>query len=93
MISANFEDELQNLGKRIKQIRKFRKLRLLDLEMLSGINDSDLSRYEQGKENIEYHTIYRLAKALEIDVKVLTDYGGPLPEERVLKASKQKRNV
>lgn len=75
-----FEIELEKLGKRIQQIRKHRKLRLLDLEVLSGINDSDISRYERGKENIEFQTVFKIAKALEVEVKVLTDYEGPLPD-------------
>lgn len=79
--SRDYQNELQKLGKRIKQIRLHRGLRLLDLEVISGINDSDLSRYEQGKENIEFQTIFRLAKALNVEVSVLTDYEGNLPSE------------
>lgn len=75
-----FYSELVKLGERLKQIRKHRKLKLLDLEVLSGINDSDLSRYERGKENIEFITIFKLAKALEVDINVLTSYNGPLPD-------------
>jgi transcriptional regulator with XRE-family HTH domain len=79
--SWDYQHELQKLGKRIKQIRTHRNLRLLDLEVISGINDSDLSRYEQGKENIEFQTIFKLAKALNVEVSVLTDYEGGLPLE------------
>jgi len=75
-----FEKELENLGKRIKQLRKHRKLRLLDLELLSGVNDSDISRYERGKENVEFHTLYKLAKALQVEIRDVTDYDGPLPD-------------
>jgi transcriptional regulator with XRE-family HTH domain len=77
---SEFSLELEKLGKRIRQVRKHRKLRLLDLEILSKVNDSDLSRYEQGKGNIEFQTIFKLAKALEVDVKILLDYDGPLPD-------------
>ena len=83
---ADFELELERLGNRIQQIRKHRKLRLLDLEILSGINDSDLSRYERGKENIEFQTIFKIAVALQVEVKVLTDYDGPLPDNDNFKA-------
>jgi transcriptional regulator with XRE-family HTH domain len=75
----DFASELKQLGLRIRQIRKHRKLRLLDLEVLSGINDSDISRFEKGRGNIEFLTIYKLARALEVDVVVLMDYDGPLP--------------
>ena len=81
MDKSNFEIELLNLGGRIKQLRKHRKLTLLDLEILSGINDSDISRYERGLENIEFYTIYKLAMALEVNVYHLTDYEGKLPDK------------
>ena len=82
MESTEFSTELSKLGNRLKQVRKHRKLTLLDLEVLSGINDSDISRYERGLENIEFQTIFKLSKALEIDVKTLLDYEGPLPDNK-----------
>jgi transcriptional regulator with XRE-family HTH domain len=91
MESKEFQRELEALGKRINQLRKHRKLRLLDVEMLSGINDSDISRYERGLLNIEFHTIFKLAKALQVDVKSLADYDGPLPDNtNFKKAAKRK---
>jgi transcriptional regulator with XRE-family HTH domain len=88
MESKEFQKELQLLGARIKQLRKHRKLRLLDLEMLSGINDSDISRYERGKENVEYHTLFKLATALHVEIKDITDYTGPLPDNSNFKLVK-----
>ena len=85
MDKSNFEIELFNLGSRMKQLRKHRKLTLLDLEILSGINDSDISRYERGLENIEFYTIYKLAMALEVNVYHLTDYEGKLPDKNNFK--------
>ena len=76
---SEFTLELEKLGKRIKQVRKHRNLTLLELETISGINDSDLSRYEQGKENLEFLTIYKIARALGVEVHVLTNYDGALP--------------
>jgi transcriptional regulator with XRE-family HTH domain len=82
METSDFTLELEKLGKRIKQVRKHKNLTLLELETISGINDSDLSRYEQGKENLEFLTIYKIAKALGVEVHVLTDYSGALPESK-----------
>ncbi|MBO9199527.1 MULTISPECIES: helix-turn-helix domain-containing protein [Niastella] len=79
METSDFTLELEKLGKRIKQVRKHKNLTLLELETISGINDSDLSRYEQGKENLEFFTIYKIAKALGVEVHVLTNYDGALP--------------
>ena len=80
-IEMEFLHELKLLGKRLKKLRKHRGLTLLDLEMLCGINDSDISRYENGKERIELFTLFRLAKALKISLNSLTDYNGDLPED------------
>jgi transcriptional regulator with XRE-family HTH domain len=93
METPDFASELVRLGNRIKAIRKHRKLTLLELEMLSGINDSDLSRYEQGKENLEFFTIYKLAKALEIEVSVLTDYDGLLPDNSKFKRVEKRKSA
>jgi transcriptional regulator with XRE-family HTH domain len=90
-LPKDYQLELQKLGKRIKQIRLHRNLRLLDLEVMTGINDSDISRYERGKENIEFQTIFKLAKALKVDVSILTDYFGPFPP--VEKTTKGKRKT
>lgn len=87
MKKSEYELELEKLGVRIKDIRKHRKLKLLDLEVLSGINDSKISRYERGLENIEFHTIFKLAKALQVTVSMLTDYGGPMPDNTNFKRS------
>jgi len=80
MNEEEFNLELVELGKRLKQLRKYRKLRLLDLEMRTGINDSLISRYEKGKENISYYTLWKLATALKVSINDLTDYKGPLPD-------------
>ncbi|MCS3797978.1 helix-turn-helix domain-containing protein [Niastella sp. OAS944] len=82
METSDFTLELERLGKRIRQVRKHRNLTLLELETISGINDSDLSRYEQGKENLEFLTIFKIAKALNVEVHVLTNYDGTLPGDK-----------
>lgn len=89
MESSDYALELEKLGKRIKQLRKYRNLRLLDLEVLSGIDDSTISKYERGLGNIEFHTIFKLAKALEVTVSFLTDYEGPLPDNKKFKGVKK----
>jgi HTH-type transcriptional regulator, competence development regulator len=81
-MEVNFEKELKKLGQRIKQLRKHRKLTLLDLELLSGVADTKISRYERGHENVEYLTLFKLAKGLQVEINALTDYGGPLPENK-----------
>jgi transcriptional regulator with XRE-family HTH domain len=88
---SDFQTELEKLGERIRQVRKHRGLRLLDLEVLSGISASHISRYERGSEDVRFQTVYKLAKALEVEVKVLMDYDGPLPTNAGFKGlAKQK---
>lgn len=82
MSDEDYKSELVSLGKRIRQIRKHRNYTLVALEVQSGINDSDLSRYERGLENIEFHTLFKIAKALEVSISVLTDYDGDIPSSQ-----------
>jgi transcriptional regulator with XRE-family HTH domain len=71
---SGFNEEQQNFGKSVKQHRKDRNLRLLDLEVLTGIDDSTLSKIEKGKFNVELLTIYKLAQAFGVDTRTLLDY-------------------
>ncbi|WP_431217158.1 helix-turn-helix domain-containing protein [Puia sp. P3] len=79
-MADDFDIELNKLGERIKKIRKSRKLTLVDLQLASGIHDSDLSRIERGLDNIEFFTIFKIAKGLGLETRDLTDYDGPLPD-------------
>lgn len=72
------EDELEMLGKRVRQLRKYRGLTQVELEVLSGIDSGDISRIEHGK-NIALKSIFKLAGALNIETKILFDYKGELP--------------
>lgn len=62
------------------------------MEVLSGIQDSKLSRIERGLENIEFHTIFRLAKTLQVKVIELFDYNGPLPDNENFRNPLQKES-
>jgi XRE family transcriptional regulator, fatty acid utilization regulator len=80
MVVSGFKTEVKNLGIRIRKIRKSRKLTLQQLGDLTGIGKSNLSRYENAKApNIEYLTIFTIAKALDVSVSELTNYEGPIP--------------
>lgn len=91
-MTKEFDRELEDLGQRLKDIRKHRKLRLLDMEVLCGIQDSKLSRIERGLENIELHTIYKLAKGLQVEMHVIFDYKGPLPDNNKFKNALKNRS-
>lgn len=68
MATDRYSDELIKLGKRLRQLRKEKKLTQLDLEVRSGIDHGDISRIENGQKNIEFHSIVKLAEALEADL-------------------------
>jgi len=58
--------ELENLGSHLKKLRKAAGITQLDLEIKSGIDRTHISKIEQGKLNIEFSTIVKLADALEV---------------------------
>jgi transcriptional regulator with XRE-family HTH domain len=80
MKDDGFDIELGKLGERIRKIRKAKALTLVDLQLLSGIHDTDLSRIERGLDNIEFLTVYKIAKGLDLATKELLDYDGALPD-------------
>jgi transcriptional regulator with XRE-family HTH domain len=68
MGSYRYDIEIENFGKRLKEIRTKKKLSQLDLEISSGLNRTEISKIENGLKNIEFYTIVRLAEALEIEL-------------------------
>jgi len=68
----NFEKrynaEIEALGKNLKEIRLQNGLTQLDLEMKTGIDNSDISKIEKGKLNIEFFTVVKLAEALDVSI-------------------------
>ncbi|RFM34506.1 XRE family transcriptional regulator [Chitinophaga silvisoli] len=53
-------------GNNLRQLRKDKQLTLLDLEVSSGVNQGDISRIENGKKNLSFTTLYKLAKGLDM---------------------------
>lgn len=67
-MEEQFKIEIQKFGKRVRQLRKERDLTQVDLELLCKINNGDLSRIENGQTNVEFFTIVKLARALEVEL-------------------------
>jgi transcriptional regulator with XRE-family HTH domain len=63
-----YKKEIEVFGKKLKGLREGRNLSQLDLELVSGMNRTEISRIENGKKNIEFFTIVKLAEALEIEL-------------------------
>jgi len=71
----NFTEQvLQEIGKRIAEIRVKNKQTLDDIEFLSGIDSSDIHKYEQGKINLTIRTLVKLSLALKIHPRELFDF-------------------
>lgn len=63
--------ELKEFGQRVRRIRERQNLTQLQLEILTGIDRSEISRIENGIRNIEFYTIVKLALALEVSISEL----------------------
>ncbi len=68
------EEFLTELGKRITEIRDINKQTLHDIEFLTGIDSSDVNKYEQGKINLTIKTLLKLSIALNIEPKELINF-------------------
>lgn len=71
MDSQKYTRLLEQFGKRFKQVRKEKGKTQLDIEVATGINNGDISRIENGKTNIEFITIAKLAEALDVEMSDL----------------------
>lgn len=62
-------------GSQLKKVREAKGLSLLDVDYSSDINESNFSKYENGKRDLRLSTIFKLAKALKVHPKELIDFG------------------
>ena len=68
MSTKRYQRELKAFGIKLKQLREERGLIQLDLEIKSDINRTEISKIENGKKNIEFYTIVKLAEALNVEI-------------------------
>ena len=61
-------------GANLKKIRKSKDLSLLEADYGSELNESNISKYENGKRDPRLSTIIKLAKMLKIHPKELLDF-------------------
>lgn len=69
---------MKNTSDRIKEAMELRNLRRSDLVEITGISKSSLSSYISGKYIPKQTNIYKIAKALEVDVAWLMGYNAPM---------------
>lgn len=61
-------------GAHIKKIRLSKKYSLLQVDQRCDLDESNISKIEHGKVNIQLSTIFELAKGLEVEPKELLDF-------------------
>jgi transcriptional regulator with XRE-family HTH domain len=64
----------QKLGKRVKQIRLEHGLTQERLAIAAGLSQTYLSGVESGSRNPSIKTLSKIAKALKVELRDLTDY-------------------
>lgn len=62
---------LHQLGQKLHKLRKSKSLTLQDLEAMTDIDNSNLSKYESGSIDIRLSSVYKLSKALGISLSKL----------------------
>ncbi len=74
MISKKDEGVLQKFGAHIKHLREQKALSLRELSYACNIDNSKISKIEQGKVNVTVLTLLELATGLEISPTELLDF-------------------
>jgi transcriptional regulator with XRE-family HTH domain len=70
-------DDLQLLiaiGANIRKFRTEKKLSQNDLAILCNFEKASMSRIEAGKTNITIFTLYKISKALDVNIAALLSY-------------------
>ena len=61
-------------GKKLKQIRLFRKLTQKELAIMSGLTDAAIRNYELGNRSPNKEQLRKIADALNCDISALIDH-------------------
>jgi transcriptional regulator with XRE-family HTH domain len=68
MASANKVRQIQLVGQKIRQLRKEHKLTQVELSHRLGIQQSDLSRMEQGEYRVSLDTLFRILAEFQVGI-------------------------
>ncbi|RZK34384.1 MAG: XRE family transcriptional regulator [Pedobacter sp.] len=74
MSGKDYTDIQKKFGEKLQSARRNTGLSLRELASKCDIDDSKISKIENGKFNIKLSTIIELARGLEIDAKELLDF-------------------
>lgn len=77
-------DFLEGIGNKIVEFREKNKQTQNDLSFLTGIENSEISRYEQGKINLTVSTLLKFAQALNVQPKQLFDFNFDIKKYQII---------
>lgn len=67
--------ELVKFGEQIRRYRLLKGMTQVDLALKCNVDNGDISRIENGRKNLEFYTIVKLAEALDIQLNDLFPNG------------------
>ena len=76
-----YAEQQENFGKRLREIRKAKKMTQVDLEIATGIANTELSKIENGLVNFEFYTVCKLAHALSVSIPDLFAEAADTPSQ------------
>lgn len=76
-----FNQFLKEFGKNVRRERESKNLTLQDMEFHTGIDFSDFNKIEQGKTNITFRTLVKIAKGLKVHPRKLMNIEIDLDKE------------
>ena len=73
-MKGNYEKLQREFGGNLKRIREDKGISLREASLKCELDDSKISKIENGKFNIQLSTIFELAKGLGVEPKELLDF-------------------
>lgn len=73
-MKTNSEDLQRKFGEKLRALREGKNLSLRGMAANCDLDDSQISKIENGKKNIQLSTIFELAKGLGVSPKDLLDF-------------------
>jgi transcriptional regulator with XRE-family HTH domain len=68
LLDIFYAEQQANFGNRLRKLRKSKKMTQVDLEIATGIANTELSKIENGLVNFEFYTVCKLAHALAVPI-------------------------
>lgn len=88
---------LNNVGNKLRKIRREKKLSLIELSSISGIDKNTISCIENGQSICSLNTLHAITEALDTFIVVTIhkkhNYKIPFTDTKKLKLTKQQQNI